>query len=150
MFRYGDIDYFRQQLDFTWDPIRFKGLPEYVDDLHQRGMKFITILDPAIDSEEPNYDVFTEGQAKDIWIKWPTRKNIQFNETNNRNMLGYVWPIGSFSFHFNFIFQISSFLIVGKTVFPDYFSPTAKDWWKTQILNYHQKLKFDGLWIDMK
>jgi alpha-glucosidase (family GH31 glycosyl hydrolase) len=94
LFRYGDIDYFRQQLDFTWDPIRFKGLPEYVDWLHTQGMKFITILDPAIDSEEPNYDVFSEGQKADIWIKWPERRNIQFNETKNRNLVGYVWPYG--------------------------------------------------------
>jgi hypothetical protein len=57
-------------------------------------MRFITILDPAIDAEEPNYDVFTDGQKDDIWIKWPQNKNLQFNETNNRNMLGYVWPIG--------------------------------------------------------
>ncbi|CAM4768266.1 unnamed protein product [Rotaria magnacalcarata] len=127
---YGDIDYFRNQLDFTWDPIRFKGLPEYIDWLHTQGMKFITILDPAIDSQEPNYDVFIEGQKADVWIKWPENKNIQFNETNNRNMVGYVWPIG-------------------KAVFPDYFYPPAKDWWKNQILNYYAKLKFDGLWIDM-
>ena len=39
---------------------------------------------------------------------------------------------------------------LGKTVFPDYLYPPAKDWWKTQILNYHKLLKFDGLWIDMK
>ncbi|CAF3736759.1 unnamed protein product [Rotaria sordida] len=127
---YGDIDYFRQQLDFTWDPLRFKGLPEYIDWLHHQGMKFITILDPAIDSEEPKYDVFTEGQKTDIWIKWPERKNPQVNETHNRNMLGYVWPYG-------------------KTVFPDYLYPPAKDWWKTQIIKYHKKIKFDGLWIDM-
>jgi alpha-glucosidase (family GH31 glycosyl hydrolase) len=57
-------------------------------------MKFITILDPAIDSEEGNYNVFQEGQKADIWIKWPENKNIQFNETKNRNMIGYVWPIG--------------------------------------------------------
>ncbi|CAF4158178.1 unnamed protein product [Rotaria sp. Silwood2] len=127
---YGDIDYFRKQLDFTWDPIRFNGLPEYVNWLHTQGMRFITILDPAIDSEEPNYDVFTEGQRDDIWVKWPQNKNVQFNETKNRNMVGYVWPIG-------------------KTVFPDYFYPPAKDWWKNQVLNYYNKLKFDGLWIDM-
>ncbi|CAF3950314.1 unnamed protein product, partial [Rotaria sp. Silwood2] len=127
---YGDIDYFRQQLDFTWDPMRFKGLPEYIDWLHTQGMKFITILDPAIDSEEANYDVFTEGQKADIWIKWPERKNPQFNETHNRNMLGYVWPYG-------------------KTVFPDYFYPPTKDWWKNQIIKYHKKIKFDALWIDM-
>lgn len=60
-------------------------------------MKFITILDPAIDSEARNYDVFTEGEKANIWIKWPARRNIQFNETKNRNMLGYVWPIGEFN-----------------------------------------------------
>ncbi|CAF1394494.1 unnamed protein product [Rotaria sordida] len=127
---YGDIDYFHKQLDFTWDPVRFQGLPEYVDRLHIQGMKFITILDPAIDSEEPNYDVFIEGEKADIWIKWPENRNLQFNETKNRNMVGYVWPIG-------------------KTVFPDYFYPPAKEWWKNQILKYHKQLKFDGLWIDM-
>jgi alpha-glucosidase (family GH31 glycosyl hydrolase) len=95
-FRYGDIDYFRNQLDFTWDPIRFKGLPEYVDWLHTQGMKFITILDPAVDSQETNYNVFKDGQKENIWIKWPENKNIQFNETNNRNIIGYVWPIGLF------------------------------------------------------
>ena len=43
-------------------------------------MKFITILDPAIDSEEENYDVFTKGQQDDIWIKWPARRNIQLTK----------------------------------------------------------------------
>ncbi|UJR29922.1 hypothetical protein I4U23_017469 [Adineta vaga] len=128
--QYGDIDYFRQQLDFTWDPIRFKGLPEYIDWLHKQGMKFITILDPAIDSEESNYKVFTTGEKDNIWIKWPERRNIQVNETKNRNMLGYVWPYG-------------------KAVFPDYFYPPAKTWWKNQILDYHKSIRFDGLWIDM-
>jgi len=61
-------------------------------------MKFITILDPAIDSEEPNYNVFKEGQKENIWIKWPENRNIQFNETNNRNIIGYVWPIGLFNY----------------------------------------------------
>jgi alpha-glucosidase (family GH31 glycosyl hydrolase) len=106
--RYGDIDYFRERLDFTWDPVNFNGLPEYIDWLHANGMKFITILDPAIDSEEPNYDVFTEGQKADVWIKWPARRNIQFNETGNRNMLGYVWPNGIVLFKskkLSFIFE---------------------------------------------
>lgn len=99
---YGDIDYFRNQLDFTYDPKRFKGLPEYVDWLHKQGMKFITILDPAIDSQEKNYPVYLEGQKADVWIKWPERKNPQVNETINRAMLGYVWPYGLFiSFTYN-------------------------------------------------
>lgn len=131
LFRYGDIDYFRQQLDFTWDTNRFRGLPEYVRWLHEQGMKFITILDPAIDSEEKNYEVFKEGEEKQIWIQWPERRNLQSNETKNRNILGYVWPYG-------------------KATFPDYFYPPAKDWWKKQILKYHRQIPFDALWIDMK
>jgi len=109
-------------------------------------MKFITIIDPAIDSEEKHYQVFTEGQKADVWIKWPERKNLQFNQTNNRNMLGYVWPYGLFILiEFN-----SNYFILGKSVFPDYFYPPTKIWWKNQILNYHKKIKFDALWIDMK
>ncbi|CAF1150433.1 unnamed protein product [Rotaria sordida] len=127
---YGDIDYFQKRLDFTWNQIDFNGLPEYVNWLHDNGMKFITILDPAIDSEEKNYSTYDEGEKASIWIKWPAHRNIQFNETGNRNMIGYVWPDG-------------------KTVFPDFFYPPTFDWWKSQIVDYHKKLKFDGLWIDM-
>lgn len=93
-FRHGDIDYFHKRLDFTWDSLHFNGLPEYVNWLHDQGMKFITILDPAIDSDAPNYSVYNEGQAANIWIKWPARLNPQFHETGNQNMLGYVWPDG--------------------------------------------------------
>ena len=83
-------------MDFTWDYKNFAGLPEYVKDLHKKGMKFITILDPAIDSEEPDYHPYKEGAKQDIWIQWPKDKNLQFNETGNRNMLGYVWPDGKY------------------------------------------------------
>ena len=78
-----------------------------------------------------NYSTYREGLLNDIYIKWPEHKNLQVNLTGNRNMLGYVWPLG-------------------RTVFPDYFYPPTKQWWKTQILNYHKKIQFDGLWIDMK
>ncbi|CAF0869288.1 unnamed protein product [Adineta steineri] len=127
---YGDIDYFHNRLDFTFDPINFKDIPEYIDWLHANGMKFITMLDPAIDTEAKDYPVYTEGQKADIWMKWPERRNLQFHETNDRKILGYVWPDG-------------------KTAFPDFFYPPTSDWWRTQILEYHNKIKFDGIWIDM-
>ena len=94
-------------------------------------MKFITMIDPAIDSEAPNYPTFVEGQKADVWIKWPERRNLQFNETGNRNILGYVWPDG-------------------KTAFPDYLYPSTYEWWRTQILEYRKQIKFDAIWIDMK
>ncbi|XP_060863594.1 lysosomal alpha-glucosidase-like isoform X3 [Metopolophium dirhodum] len=35
------------------------------------------------------------------------------------------------------------------TVFPDFTHPKATQFWKNQILNFHNILKFDGLWLDM-
>ncbi|CAF4353764.1 unnamed protein product, partial [Adineta steineri] len=105
---YGDIDYFHNRLDFTFDPTNFKDIPEYIDWLHANGMKFITMLDPAIDTEAKDYSVYTEGQKADIWMKWPERRNLQFHETNDRKILGYVWPDG-------------------KTAFPDFFYPPTSD-----------------------
>jgi alpha-glucosidase (family GH31 glycosyl hydrolase) len=69
-------------------------LPQYVEWLHEHGMKFITILDPAIDAEQKNYSTYKEGQKADVFIKWPERRNVQLNDTGNRNLLGYVWPLG--------------------------------------------------------
>lgn len=42
--QYGDIDIMDRRLDFTYDPVRFAGLPEYVEELKERGIKFMTIL----------------------------------------------------------------------------------------------------------
>jgi alpha-glucosidase (family GH31 glycosyl hydrolase) len=33
-----------RELDFTYDPVRFAGLPAYVRELKAKGIKFITIL----------------------------------------------------------------------------------------------------------
>jgi alpha-glucosidase (family GH31 glycosyl hydrolase) len=90
--------YFQRRLDFTLKSIDFDGLPEYVNWLYDNGMRFITILDPAIDSEEKDYLTYIKGQKANIWIKWSDRRNIQFNETGNRNMLGYEWPDGKSTF----------------------------------------------------
>lgn len=31
-------------LDFTWDPVTYAGLPEFVDDIRAKGMRYIIIL----------------------------------------------------------------------------------------------------------
>lgn len=127
---HGDIDYFDKQKDFTYDPVNFRGLPDYVNELKSRGIRFITILDPALVANN-NYEPYARGNAKDIWIKWPADMNPQFGETNSRSMLGYVWP-------------------EEKVVFPDFFLNSTIDWWSNEIkLYYDNELKFSGLWIDM-
>lgn len=36
-----------------------------------------------------------------------------------------------------------------KQVFPDWFTESAKSWWKDELASYMQKLPIDGVWIDM-
>lgn len=37
----------------------------------------------------------------------------------------------------------------GYTVFPDWLSAKASDWWVTEIVEYIKKVAIDGIWIDM-
>lgn len=127
-FQYADIDHFDRNLDFTYDPVNFAGLPQYVDQLKNEGIKFIIIIDPALNTEVPGYQPYIRGQQQDVWIKWPANNNPQYWETGNQNMLGYVWP-------------------EGKTVFPDFFLNRTISWWSNEIKLFYNTIKFDGLWI---
>lgn len=39
-----DIDYMEDKKDFTYDEVAFKGLPEFAQDLHNHGQKYVIIL----------------------------------------------------------------------------------------------------------
>lgn len=57
--------------DFTYDKDNFKGLPDFVKELHSRGMHYIPLIDPGISGSEkpgtyPPYDV---GLKMDIFVK---------------------------------------------------------------------------------
>lgn len=53
--QWGDIDIMDRRLDFTVDTTNFAGLAEYVLELKNRGIKFVTIIDPCIATGEENY-----------------------------------------------------------------------------------------------
>lgn len=42
--QYTDIDYMEDKKDFTYDRVKFDGLPEFADYLHAKGQKYILIL----------------------------------------------------------------------------------------------------------
>lgn len=46
--QWSDIDYLLDYKDFSYDQDRYKGLPEFIDDLHSKGMNWIPILDSGI------------------------------------------------------------------------------------------------------
>nr|XP_022314501.1 maltase-glucoamylase, intestinal-like [Crassostrea virginica] len=124
--QYADIDHMDERKDFTIDNINFKNLSGYVSELHQQNMHFIIILDPALISNDSSYKPYTIGKNLSAFIQWPT-----FNvDQNGTDMLGYVWP-------------------KGKAVFPDFFKDETKTYWENLIVDHHNNLAFDGLWIDM-
>lgn len=48
---------------------------------------------------------------------------------NNESFIGQVWP--------------------NDAVYPDFFDTEGISWWKENLGNMHDKVAFDGLWLDM-
>ncbi|XP_036997134.2 sucrase-isomaltase, intestinal [Artibeus jamaicensis] len=119
-----DIDYMEDRKDFTYDTVNFNGLPEFVQDLHDHGQKYVIILDPGISiSNRANgaqYDTYERGKAQNVWV----------NESDGITaIVGEVWP--------------------GLSVYPDFTNPSCIEWWANECTVFHQEVDYDGLWIDM-
>ncbi|KAB0404155.1 hypothetical protein E2I00_018887 [Balaenoptera physalus] len=121
--QHADIDYMHERKDFTYDPVNFKGFPEFVKELHNNGQKLVIIVDPAIsNNSSPSnpYGPYDRGSDMKIWV------NASDGVTP---LIGEVWP--------------------GKTVFPDYTDPKCTAWWANECELFHNQVEFDGIWIDM-
>uniref|UniRef100_A0A8C9WLM6 Alpha glucosidase 2 n=1 Tax=Scleropages formosus TaxID=113540 RepID=A0A8C9WLM6_SCLFO len=119
--QWNDIDYMDRSMDFTMDPQNFATLPEMVKDLHSHGQKYVMILDPGISStQQPGtYWPYDDGLKRGIFI----------NDSSGQTLIGKVWP--------------------GLTAFPDFSSQETHRWWYDNLQRFHDKVQFDGLWIDM-
>ncbi|XP_066097514.1 sucrase-isomaltase, intestinal isoform X1 [Saccopteryx bilineata] len=120
----NDIDYMENKKDFTYDKVAFRGLPEFVKDLHDHGQKYVIILDPGIAiSKRANgapYETYERGNAQHVWV----------NESDGiTTIIGEVWP--------------------GLSVYPDFTNPNCIEWWANECKIFHQEVEYDGLWIDM-
>uniref|UniRef100_A0A8K9X5J6 Maltase n=1 Tax=Oncorhynchus mykiss TaxID=8022 RepID=A0A8K9X5J6_ONCMY len=121
--QYTDIDYMEDKKDFTYDEVNFKDLPQFADYLHEKGQKYILILDPAIaTSKRINgpYEAYDRGTQKNAWVTEADGKTP---------IVGEVWP--------------------GVAVFPDYTNPSCKEWWTDEYVRLFKEIKHDALWIDM-
>ncbi|GAV06643.1 hypothetical protein RvY_16599 [Ramazzottius varieornatus] len=142
---YGDIDYMAYAQDFTIDQENYAELPVYVDELHQKGMRYVIILDPFIHADAaikhpqlPEYRPYTDGVQRDVFLKWPA--NITAGNDGivaesigpNKIILGKAWP-------------------QGRSAYPDFFKNETAAWWTDWIADVYntQALKFDGIWLDM-
>jgi len=69
--QYGDIDYMDGKRDFTYDPVKFAGLPQYIQELKAQGTRYVIILDPAISHQHApgSYPALDEGHRLNVWVK---------------------------------------------------------------------------------
>uniref|UniRef100_A0A1B6F1T2 P-type domain-containing protein n=1 Tax=Cuerna arida TaxID=1464854 RepID=A0A1B6F1T2_9HEMI len=121
--QWNDLDYMQHHNDFTYDKVAFKGLPEFVDSLHQQGLHYVVLLDPGVSGGETpgTYPPYDEGLREGIFVKDPKE---------DKPFVTKVWNDKS-------------------TVFPDFFHPKTGSYWQKQIRQLHETFAFDGLWIDM-
>ncbi|MFI2077880.1 glycoside hydrolase family 31 protein [Streptomyces triculaminicus] len=76
-----DIDHYRGHRVFTVDRERFPDLPGMAADLRERGVRLVSIVDPAVKAE-PGLAVYDEGVAEDAFVK----------DARGRLVRGEVWP----------------------------------------------------------
>lgn len=124
---WNDIDYMKAYRDFENDPVRFsyKEGQEFLQRLHDKGQHYVPIVDAAIYAPNPanasdKYEVFDNANETGSLLLNP----------DGSLYIGAVWP--------------------GYTGFPDWLSnPSASEWWRKTMSEWHSKLSFDGIWIDM-
>ncbi|XP_043570742.1 lysosomal alpha-glucosidase-like [Chiloscyllium plagiosum] len=119
--QWNDIDYMDKRKDFTYNLQHYGDYPQMVNEFHQKGLKYVMIVDPGISSTQAagSYKPYDDGVKRGVFIK---------NETG-QPLIGKVWP--------------------GPTAFPDFTNPETHDWWYENLKEFHNKVSFDGMWIDM-
>lgn len=126
------------QADFTLNMTNFGDLALFVTESASQGLRFIPILDPAINTEKgENYQTHINALVKNVYITWA---NDSLQPDNNCTsspgncqplsnvMLAYVWPDG-------------------RTAFPDFFKDRTVNWWHQELINFHNTIPYHGIWI---
>ncbi|RVW65061.1 hypothetical protein VitviT2T_000272 [Vitis vinifera] len=79
---WNDDDHMDGHKDFTLNPVNYPRpkLLEFLNKIHDRGMKYIVIIDPGI-GVNSTYGVYQRGMANDVFIKY-----------DGEPFLAQVWP----------------------------------------------------------
>ena len=119
---WSDIDYMLKYRDFTYDEEgEYKNLDVFIKDtLHKNNRKYVPIIDAGIAIVNKDYDVYTKGKEKNVFIK---------SHTTNDVLYGKAWP--------------------GYVAFPDWTSGSTTDWWIESMTDFHMQIEFDGIWLDI-
>lgn len=125
----NDLDYLDVNRIFTNNPGHYD-LDEgkaFLDRLHAAGQYYLPILDPNVYIPNPAnasdaYPTYNQGADMGVYIR---------NGYDEEYYIGVQWP--------------------GLSVFPDFLPsvPQSQAFWTQQIKQFHDKLPFDGFWLDV-
>ena len=115
-----------QYRDFTNDPNTFPVGPgeAFLSRLHAQGQHYIPIVDSALYIPNPynasdNYSIYWDGHESGVWLQ----------DGHGNEYIGDVWP--------------------GYTVFPDWHAEQSVPWWTRSMQGHHDRIPWDGIWLDM-
>ncbi|GAP84450.2 putative glycoside hydrolase family 31 protein [Rosellinia necatrix] len=128
---WNDIDYMKAYRDFENDPDRYpyEEGAKFLAELHGNNQHYIPIIDagvyvpiPANQSDE--YPPFDRGLEQNAFVSNP----------DGSLYIGQVWP--------------------GFCAWADWIGALfgrngANQWWISEVTEFHKKIPFDGIWIDM-
>ena len=118
---WNDIDYMDEYADFTVSSDRYGGLLEYMNQIHDKGMYYVPIIDAGIKYLTKYYDMFEQQGGN--------TSSLITSAVTGKTLIGKVWP--------------------GYAAFPDFFHPDANAHWREGLKELHAQAPFDGIWIDM-
>jgi alpha-glucosidase len=123
----NDLDYLKMNRDFTNNPGHYDIAPgrAFLEKLHAAGQYYMPILDPNIYVPDPTnasdaYPTYDRGNELQAYIR---------NGHNESWYYGVQWP--------------------GFSVWPDFITPQAQQFWTEQITAFHELIAFDGFWLDV-
>ena len=101
--QWSDIDWMNNYQDFVYDPVNFKDLPDFVDDLHTKDMHYIPIIDAGLAKRSEGYQPYTDGVDQNVYIM----ANGSSGEAEI--FTGQVWP--------------------DDAAYPDFLAENTNTWW---------------------
>jgi alpha-glucosidase len=119
-----DIHYLEGYNPFTWNKDRFPDPKRMIADLRQQGFRLVTIVDPH-PKAQPGWALYDSGLAGGNFVK----------NADGSPYLAPVWPSNAEK-------------NPGKSVFPDFSKPSAREWWGS-MLKFYTDDGVAGIWNDM-
>ncbi|KAK3773169.1 hypothetical protein RRG08_013756 [Elysia crispata] len=120
--QWNDSDYADGAKVFTTDYKHFGDQTKLAKNIHSIGLHYVIIVDCGIsNSAQPgSYKPFDLGKKMGVFI----------NGSDGKPLVGKVWP--------------------GYTVWPDFVaSKQTQRYWTQIAADFHAKVPFDGMWLDM-